>query len=166
MINYRQGDATAPRSDGIRIIAHICNDLGAWGKGFVVALSRRYPQSREAYLKWKRSDAGAPFALGNLQLVKVDEGLFVANMIAQHGLRSRDNPVPLRLDALETCLAKLGERCLQAKGPVSVHMPRIGTGLAGGQWRDIEAVIERTLVKRGVPVVVYDLPAPHPAFRP
>lgn len=36
-IRYQTGDATAP-AEKPAIICHICNDLGGWGKGFVVAL--------------------------------------------------------------------------------------------------------------------------------
>jgi len=39
----------------------------------------------------------------------------------------------------------------------AVHMPRIGCGLAGGEWSTIEAIIERTLIPAGVAVVVCDL---------
>jgi len=37
-------------------------------------------------------------------------------------------------------------------------MPRIGCGLAGGDWHTVEAIIGRTLCAGGVPVHVYDLP--------
>jgi hypothetical protein len=40
-IQYRIGDATAPTTDGNKFIAHICNDIGGWGKGFVLAISKR-----------------------------------------------------------------------------------------------------------------------------
>jgi len=43
-IAYVMGDATAPKADGPKIIVHVCNDVGAWGRGFVVALSRRWPE--------------------------------------------------------------------------------------------------------------------------
>lgn len=32
-ITYRKGDATAPIGDGAKIICHVCNDVGGWGKG-------------------------------------------------------------------------------------------------------------------------------------
>ena len=48
-IHYRVGDATAPVADGPKIIAHICNDIGAWGRGFVLAISRRWPEPEKAY---------------------------------------------------------------------------------------------------------------------
>lgn len=40
-ITYLKGDATNPQSEENKIIAHICNDIGGWGKGFVVAISKR-----------------------------------------------------------------------------------------------------------------------------
>lgn len=40
-ITYLKGDATAPQAKGVKLIVHVCNDLGGWGKGFVPALSRR-----------------------------------------------------------------------------------------------------------------------------
>ena len=51
-IGFVRGDATAPRGDGGKIIAHVCNDVGAWGKGFVLALSRRWPQLAQAFKQW------------------------------------------------------------------------------------------------------------------
>ncbi|RKW18275.1 MAG: Appr-1-p processing protein, partial [Capnocytophaga sp.] len=41
-IKYIKADATFPQSEGNIIIPHICNDIGAWGKGFVLALSKRW----------------------------------------------------------------------------------------------------------------------------
>ena len=40
-IQFITGDATAPIGKGNRIIAHVCNDIGAWGAGFVLAISKR-----------------------------------------------------------------------------------------------------------------------------
>jgi O-acetyl-ADP-ribose deacetylase (regulator of RNase III) len=46
-INYIKGDATAPISKGEKIICHICNDIGGWGKGFVLAISKRWKEPEE-----------------------------------------------------------------------------------------------------------------------
>ena len=44
------------------------------------------------------------------------------------------------------------------KGNYSIHMPRIGCGLAGGDWKTIENIIQRTFVDiANVDVYVYDL---------
>lgn len=43
-IKYLKGDATQPLVSGNKIIVHVCNDIGAWGKGFVLAISKRWAQ--------------------------------------------------------------------------------------------------------------------------
>jgi hypothetical protein len=35
-------------------------------------------------------------------------------------------------------------------------MPRIGCGLAGGKWSEVEPLIEEHLIAAGVPVTAYD----------
>ncbi|WP_422664384.1 hypothetical protein [Streptomyces mirabilis] len=37
-IMYVRGDAATPSAKGVKLIAHVCNDIGGWGKGFVLAL--------------------------------------------------------------------------------------------------------------------------------
>ncbi|WP_141207933.1 hypothetical protein [Streptomyces griseorubiginosus] len=32
-ITYTRGDATAPSVKGVKLIAHVCNDIGGWGGG-------------------------------------------------------------------------------------------------------------------------------------
>ena len=125
-IMYLKGDATDPKISGKIIIAHICNDIGAWGKGFVLAVSNKWPQVRQAYI------SRDTYQLGTVQLVCVDNYRAVANMIAQHGIRSRNNPIPLDYAALRNCLAKVA--VYARKHNATIHMPRIGCGLAGGEW--------------------------------
>lgn len=42
------GDATSPKTPMAKTIVHVCNDTGAWGKGFVMSLSKRWsgPESQ------------------------------------------------------------------------------------------------------------------------
>jgi O-acetyl-ADP-ribose deacetylase (regulator of RNase III) len=152
---YLKGDATSPQVNGNRIIAHICNDIGGWGKGFVLAISRRWTAPEAAYRKWYRERNDNDFELGSIQLIKVESSIWVANMIAQHGIRSEKQRPPIRYDALERCLQKLSDSALKLNA--SVHMPRIGCGLAGGKWEDIESLVDVALLSRGVAVFVYDL---------
>lgn len=158
MLSFVTGDATSPDQPGPKIIAHVCNDAGGWGKGFVTAVSRRWKEPELRYRAWYRDRDS--FGLGEVQLVEVEPELTVANMVAQHGYRSTGNPVPLRHDALQRCLATLTEQARELGA--TVHMPRIGCGLAGGRWPDVQDLIERTLIAGGVPTTVYDLTEPAP----
>lgn len=154
-IEYVQGDATRPIGGGPRVIAHVCNDVGGWGRGFVVALSARWPQPEAAYRAWYRDRGTNDFELGALQLVPVEEALWVANIVGQEGLHDGPAGPPVRYEAIEAGLADLADEAEMLGA--SVHMPRIGCGLAGGEWSVVERIIDRTLVVAGVPVTVYDL---------
>jgi O-acetyl-ADP-ribose deacetylase (regulator of RNase III) len=149
-----KGDATSPQAKGVKVIAHICNDLGGWGKGFVLAVSKRWPEPERAYRDWHRERAGNDFGLGATQLVQVRPDTWVANMVAQHGMRTGSKGPPIRYDAVARCLGALADDAVRLNA--SVHMPRIGCGLAGGKWERIEPIITETLLTRDVPTTVYD----------
>lgn len=148
-INYLIGDATKPQGEGKKIIAHICNDVGAWGAGFVIAVSNRWRYPEDRYR------AMPDYQLGTVMVLEVEQNIYVANMIAQHGVRAdAAGKPPVRYDALKEALSRLNTI---AEGMnATVHMPRIGAGLAGGDWSIIEQCIEKNV---HVPVTVYDLPA-------
>ncbi|MFG2177803.1 Appr-1-p processing protein [Streptomyces abikoensis] len=156
-IEYVRGDATCPQGDGPKVICHVVNDAGGWGRGFVVALSRRWPQPEAAYRRWyKERPSGSGFALGEIQLVSAEPGVWVANMVGQRGIRTRGSDrVPVRYEAIDQALQRLAEAALRLGA--SVHMPRIGAGLAGGRWERIEPLIRARLVSRGLAVTAYDL---------
>ncbi|MBG0831756.1 Appr-1-p processing protein [Planomonospora sp. ID67723] len=165
-ITYRTGDATTPAGSDLKIIAHVCNDIGAWGRGFVKALSQRWPEPEAAYRAWHHSGDG--FTLGAVQIVQVGDDLWVANMIGQHGIRTAtglrtatgvrrgDHSAPIRYDALKQCLDTLADAAAARRA--SVHMPRIGADLAGGSWDRITPLITASLTDKGITVTVYDPP--------
>jgi O-acetyl-ADP-ribose deacetylase (regulator of RNase III) len=164
MITYHVGDATEPDIDGRLVIAHVLSDAGAFGAGFAKALGDRYPRAKLQYLAWHRGERDAylkPFRLGAIQWVGVGRETsrsaawydrWVVNMVAMSGLRSPTNPRPLNLQALHVCLSTLAKEIRDDP----VVMPRIGCGLAGGDWDEVESVIEETMAR--VDVHVYDLP--------
>lgn len=151
-IQYVSGDATLPLGEGPKVIAHICNDVGAWGAGFVMAISRRWPEPREDYLG---AQALGKNELGTVRFVRVEDEprLWVANMIGQTGI-GRSKVPPIRYAAVEQGLKHVS--IFSRAHKASVHMPRIGTERAGGKWEKIEPIIQRTLVDEGVNVTVYD----------
>jgi O-acetyl-ADP-ribose deacetylase (regulator of RNase III) len=163
MLRYETGDATVPKGTGPKVLCHVCNDSGYWGAGFVLALSKKWPEPEATYKKDFAHGVSQPVKLGTVQFVSVtaSEPLHVANMIAQRSVRpskdgSPDGCSPLRYDALYDCLKAVGEFAAQQKA--TVHCPRFGAGLAGGKWEIIEMLIDKLLVQaHGLDVTVYDL---------
>jgi O-acetyl-ADP-ribose deacetylase (regulator of RNase III) len=152
-IQYTKGDATSPEQEGNKIIVHICNDIGGWGKGFVMAISKKWKAPEKQYRDWFRSQEG--FELGQVQFVQVEEDLWVGNMIGQHKInKDEQGNAPIRYEAVRQCLEKVSAFAVEYNA--SVHMPRIGCGLAGGKWEEIEPIIIEALSAKDVAVTVYD----------
>jgi len=164
MLTYLKGSATEPQGNGKKVIAHICNDIGGWGRGFVLSVTKKWPKAEADYRNWYQGnlplETDAPpypaFKLGSVRCVKVSNDTWVANMIAQHGIMQDANGIPpIRYDALRDCL-----RTLAMLGFDSIHMPRIGCGLAGGKWSEIEPIVLAELSDVDVFVYDYDVSGP------
>lgn len=149
------GDATKPYDIGVeRIIAHIVNDKTAnWGGAFALAVRRKWSLAQTAFQEWA-SRAGN-LSIGNVHFVEVEPGLTIATMIAQKGYGESKTP-RIRYNFLKKCLDKLAD--FAAERDASVHMPRIGSGQAGGNWDVISELVEDALCDREIVVYVYTLP--------
>lgn len=148
-IKYLEGDVTSPIGLGNKMIIHICNNIGKWGKGFVLSLTKKWKQPQKAYLELDE------YCLGFVQFIKINDKLTICNMIAQNGIKTKYSRKKRFVDyeALKKCLKKVNKLC--EKNNFTIHMPRIGVGLGGGEWRVIENIINNELPK--ISVYVYDL---------
>ena len=154
-INYITGDVTKPCGNGIKIIVHVVNNIGKWGRGFVLSLSKRWKEPEIQYRQWFNNKKSVDFLLGSIQLVQVEPDIFVANMIAQYDIYHINDIPPIRYSAIRSCLEKVREFAQQQAA--SIHAPRFGAGLAGGDWHTIELIINEELIQHGISVTVYDL---------
>ena len=147
-IKYLIGDATDPCEQGIKIIAHVCNDVGGFGSGFALCVKNKWPKVCNEY---KGHHALKHFELGEVQFIDVSDSIIVANMIAQHGYSKPGRPA-IRYAYLEDCLFKVARRAEDLKA--TIHMPKIASGLAGGKWNLIEPIIKNAMPN--VEVFIYD----------
>lgn len=155
-IHYITGDATEPIGEGNKIIAHIVNDVGKWGAGFTASLSKRWPHLKSEYLKWWAGRTPLSFDLGQVQVIYMGGYIWVANLVGQHGVYSKANPEPINYTAVRKGLKGVEYYTRLPKS--TVHMPRIGCGLARGKWELIEPIIREELCDKGIEVYVYGLP--------
>lgn len=145
------GDATNPMGSPPWIIAHIVNDRArAWHGGFAASLRKRYPEAQEDFIRQRTSGKSR---LGENFVTELAPDRAVVSMVAQAGYGPSKNP-RLRYEALGVCLGQLATEA--EKRGARVHMPRIGTGQAGGRWSVVSGLIDEQLAARGVPVTIYD----------
>jgi hypothetical protein len=148
MINLVKGDLFKLYRNvlGPYVLPHIVNDLGVFGKGYSGSLSRVWKQPEVSYRKLKRT---VGYILGYIQPVVVEEDTTVINMVAQHGIGRGQRRVSY--SALKECLGKVA---LISTGK-SIHMPKIGSDLGGGDWEFIYRLIEEQL--KNQIVYIYEL---------
>jgi len=155
-IEFLRGNALEPRGTGKRIVAQIVNDATPnWGgKGFAHAVRRKWPGVQNSFREWA-SQSITNLKIGNSKCFDAGDNVAVFCMVAQKGYRPSRTP-RIRYAALEECLSQLAATAKTLNA--SVHMPRIGTGYAGGRWSVIEELVRQNLVSDGISVTIYDLP--------
>jgi len=85
-ITYLKGDATAPRGEGFRILAHIVSDRTMiWGPGLGARSGRNGQECKKISQKWAVGHR-TECSLGNIHFSRIDDSLAVAHLIAQHGV--------------------------------------------------------------------------------
>ena len=83
MIKHVIGDATDPiGGKGMKFIGHCCNNVGAWGRGFVLALSHRWGMPELMYRRWAQErPEELKESLGKIQVIPVEKEIMVVNII-------------------------------------------------------------------------------------
>jgi O-acetyl-ADP-ribose deacetylase (regulator of RNase III) len=134
----------------------VVNDAAiTWGGGgFAAAVKQRWPSVHKAFTAQVTSGKSA-LRLGNVVTCEVEPALTLVSLVAQHGYGASVRP-RIRYGALREGLLRVSEMAKALNA--SVHMPRIGTGQAGGSWPVVEEIVNETLTGVGVRVLVYDLP--------
>jgi len=178
-VNYLIGNAIEPQVKPT-IICHIVNTVDSFGAGFVVAITKKWPQVKNAYHQfyadkfWYTDSKGVglsndnsveskrsiPFMLGEVQLIKVEKDLYVANMVAQKMGNYKGNP-PIRYEALRECLGHVADSA-DKLGIKTITGCRFGAGLAGGDWNYIEEIIQEEIIDSDLNMDIYDLPPRQP----
>jgi hypothetical protein len=122
----------------------------------------KWPGSQEAFRRWALTEKSA-LRLGNTFTTEVEKKLWAFQMVCQHGYGPSSTP-RIRYGALKTCLDALV--IFARKHNATVHMPRLGSGQGQAIWSIVEDMVDETLCRAGVPVMVYDLPHTRPEAAP
>jgi len=148
------GDASEPFGGGRKILLQVVNDQAlVWGGGFAKQTRKKWPQAQADFRNWAQGHRN--LKLGNIHSFNVREDLMLVSLVAQRGFGKPASGPRLRYGALFSALEKVA--ALATTREATVHMPRIGTGEAGGSWNVVEGIIRETLVAGGIDVTIYEL---------
>lgn len=132
MINYIQGDLFDTDAE---IIAHGCNCRGGFGSGVAKIIATKYPKARFYYLDKFDEDG---WKLGDIQPVMQWNGKYIVNCATQDAYLPR-NECHADYDAIRLAMSRLKEFAMSKN--MKIAIPKIGAGLAGGDWNIIESIL-------------------------
>lgn len=144
MIRYVQGDLLA---SNLKVIAHGCNCHGVFGAGIALQIKNKWPNVYEVY-RLKYQVLG--LELGTILPVRTLDDRIVVNCMTQQDFGNTAR-VYVDYSAVESCIAAINDH-VDAWGVSEVGLPKIGAGLANGNWNRIEDIIVRN-AKNFIPVV-------------
>lgn len=141
MLRVVKGDLVELANQGrFNVIVHGCNCFCKMGAGIAKQIKLEFPEAYVADLRTKKGDRRK---LGTYSYTKVERNGFhfvIVNAYTQYHYRRmmRRN---LDMSALESCFKAIKE---DFKGK-SIAYPKIGAGLAGGDWGEILETINEAL---------------------
>ena len=152
MLKYKIGDLLQAEVDAI---GQCCNCYCTMGSGIAPKIKKEWPEVYAADCATRKGDRTK---LGTFTKAIVEDGeLTVYNLYGQYGYSKRDSGIrDLDYDAIFDALDAMADDVI-ACGGKTVGLPLIGCGLAGGKWSVVEAMIEETLVAKGLEVFIYKL---------
>jgi O-acetyl-ADP-ribose deacetylase (regulator of RNase III) len=143
----RKGNLFSSECD---IIAHGVNCRGAFGSGVAGQIARLFPLAKEEYVRKFKSKE--KWKLGDVQFVRVNEKLIIANCATQYNYGT--DKVHVDYDAVASIFNKIIDYA-EPTG-LSIAVPKIGCGLAGGDWSCVSNIIQQTLQNRKVHLEVWE----------
>ncbi|MCL6318735.1 hypothetical protein EXT67_20750 [Pectobacterium atrosepticum] len=160
-LRYKVGNLiTAAQSGEVNVIAHGCNCLNTMKSGIAPDIAKAFP---EAWAADRMTVKGDRAKLGTLSSAFSTNGLLVYNLYSQYTFTGRkEGKMDLDYWALRSALSamavSLHAECRildMSTHDLKIGLPKIGAGLAGGDWAIISKIIESRL--RDFDVTIYVL---------
>jgi O-acetyl-ADP-ribose deacetylase (regulator of RNase III) len=130
-----------------RYIAHGVNCCGGFGSGIAREIAVKFPEAKEAYL-YRYNTQG--WKLGDVAPVPFDSGTgFIINCATQENYGPVDKGPYVSYPAIRLVIRELVRLY-----PQGFAIPKMGAGLAGGNWEIIAKIIEEETLNTEVRVYV------------
>ncbi|MEM9773146.1 MAG: macro domain-containing protein [Chloroflexota bacterium] len=122
------------------------NTVGVMGKGLALQFKQQYP---EMYLRYRQYCLAGQLNVGQLYLWKSSDYRFVLNFPTKEHWRN-----PSRIEYIEDGMKKLVDTYIE-KEISSIAFPRIGCGLGGLDWEEVEPIFLHYTDQMNIPVFLH-----------
>ena len=147
-MNTISGDLIQLAGNGqFELIAHGCNSYSTMGAGIARAVMEVFPSAFEADEATKRGDRAKLGSCSFAVIALETSLLIVVNAYRQFDWRGHGPKVDYA--AVRSCMGWIKRRHSGGR----IGLPKIGAGLAGGDWPTISTIIEEELAGEDVTLV-------------
>ena len=119
------------------------NAQGKMGKGLAKSIYDRWPNVKSEYIN-EYFDNNDFFHLGSFHIVNIKDNLNVVNIVSQE-YYGNDGRQYVSYPAIEVALINLIRLINKNKWEKIIHVPKIGCGLAGGNWDVIKGIFKKVI---------------------
>ncbi len=129
------------------VIVHGCNCFCTLGAGIARVIRQAFPAAYQADLRTEKGDRAKLGTCSSVECEIPNGVVTVVNAYTQFHWRGRG--VKADYDAIRSCFVWLRGACSGSR----LGIPRLGAGLAGGDWRRISQIILDALPDEDITVV-------------
>lgn len=140
MIRYNNGDIRTAKSG---FIIQGCNAMNSHGSGLAKSISEKWPQVKQKYHEFY--DRKGYLNLGEFDVIPVEDRVSVVNLISQDNY-GYDGSLYVSYAAIEVGLENIIKYIERESLEKTIHLPKIGCGLAGGDWTVVENIIRKVFL--------------------
>jgi O-acetyl-ADP-ribose deacetylase (regulator of RNase III) len=122
------------------VIIHGCNIFGIMGAGIALQIKKQFPEAYGADLETKKGDIGKLGTYSSTIINRNNKYFTIVNAYTQ-GEISHNGETVVDYKAIRNCF-----KCIKRDfSGLKIGYCKIGSGLAGGDWKVISAIIDEEL---------------------
>lgn len=133
---------------GLPALGHGCNCAGSMSGGIAVDFRRRFP---EMHAKYVRDCDNGDFRLGSFTVWEAPS--MTVDNLATQGRPGRHADIDAIASSVQAALSDA-----ETRGVTALGLPRIGAGIGGLRWSDVEQVLRAAAGASTVDLVVVTRP--------
>ena len=150
-MKYIKGDLIKLALIGnFEVIAHGCNCMCTMGAGIAKTIKSEFPEAYQADCATEKGDKNK-LGICSFATCKTENGFCdVVNAYTQYDYRGKG--VLVEYDAVRSCMKWLKKKYSGKK----IGLPKIGAGLAKGDWNIIESIKAEELKDENLTIVLFE----------
>ena len=146
-----QGDLIKLAQEGqFDIIAHGCNCFCQMGAGIAKTIKSTFPEAYKADCLTVKGDKDKLGTCSFATVKVIEDNCDIVNAYTQYNWKGKNPKVDY--DSVRKCMKWIKQKYTGKR----IGLPKIGAGLAGGDWNIIQKIICEELADENVTIVIFE----------